>query len=151
MGRSGVTAKYGKKVVEGLGKTKVVASNGMKKVKEGTSLRLQWMKNKGLVFAKEIGIRDLVFESACRPLIFALASPVSELSVLGRLIDDIKLELVGFHSISFLYVRTEANSVAHAITAYVQSLDSEECWLEELPSTFSYMLYKHVAPTGNGS
>ncbi|KAA8542618.1 hypothetical protein F0562_023770 [Nyssa sinensis] len=43
---SGMTAKYGKKVGEGLGKTKVVALNGMKKVKEGSSSGLHWMKAK---------------------------------------------------------------------------------------------------------
>ncbi|KAG2675770.1 hypothetical protein I3843_12G022300 [Carya illinoinensis] len=40
------TAKYKQKVGEGLGKTKVVASNGVKKVKEGTSSGLRWIKEK---------------------------------------------------------------------------------------------------------
>ncbi|XWS60672.1 hypothetical protein CRYUN_Cryun07bG0056000 [Craigia yunnanensis] len=42
----GTTAKYKQKVGEGLGKTKAVASTGMKKVKEGTSLGIQWVKAK---------------------------------------------------------------------------------------------------------
>ncbi|KAL3818655.1 hypothetical protein ACJIZ3_004560 [Penstemon smallii] len=42
----GVAAKYGKKVGEGLGKTKSVASSGVKKVKEGTSVGFQWIKGK---------------------------------------------------------------------------------------------------------
>ncbi|KAH7858526.1 hypothetical protein Vadar_024990 [Vaccinium darrowii] len=36
----------GKKAGKGLGKTKAVASNGMKKVKEGTCLGFGWMKGK---------------------------------------------------------------------------------------------------------
>ncbi|KAA0057896.1 putative CDP-diacylglycerol--glycerol-3-phosphate 3-phosphatidyltransferase [Cucumis melo var. makuwa] len=40
------SAKYKQKVGEGLGKTKAVASNGVKKVKEGTSLGFQWIKDK---------------------------------------------------------------------------------------------------------
>lgn len=39
-------SKYGKKLGEGLGKTKAVASVGVKKVKEGSSLTFQWIKNK---------------------------------------------------------------------------------------------------------
>ena len=42
----GATAKYGKKVGEGLGKTKVVASTGAKKIKEGTTTGFQWIKDK---------------------------------------------------------------------------------------------------------
>lgn len=37
---------YGKKVGEGLGKTKAVASTGFNKMKQGTSLGLKWIKNK---------------------------------------------------------------------------------------------------------
>ncbi|KAF5459848.1 hypothetical protein F2P56_019762, partial [Juglans regia] len=40
------TAKYKQKVGEGLGKTKAVASTGVKKVKEGTSSGLRWIKDK---------------------------------------------------------------------------------------------------------
>lgn len=40
------TAKYKQKVGEGLGKTKAVAATGMKKVKEGTSVGFQWIKDK---------------------------------------------------------------------------------------------------------
>ena len=45
-GRGGVKAKYGKTVGEGLGKTKAVASSGSRKVKEGTSAGVQWIKDK---------------------------------------------------------------------------------------------------------
>lgn len=40
-------AKYGNnKVGEGLAKTKAVASSGVKKVKEGTSTAIHWIKDK---------------------------------------------------------------------------------------------------------
>lgn len=39
-------AKYKQKVGEGFDKTKTLASTGMKKVKEGTSVGLQWIKSK---------------------------------------------------------------------------------------------------------
>ncbi|PIN26410.1 hypothetical protein CDL12_00825 [Handroanthus impetiginosus] len=42
----GAVAKYGKKVGEGLGKTKAAATVGVKKVKQGTSLGFQWIKEK---------------------------------------------------------------------------------------------------------
>ncbi|XP_023516550.1 uncharacterized protein LOC111780400 [Cucurbita pepo subsp. pepo] len=45
-GGGNTTTKYKQKVGEGLGKTKAVASNGVKKVKEGTSLGFQWIKDK---------------------------------------------------------------------------------------------------------
>ncbi|XP_057472589.1 uncharacterized protein LOC130761129 [Actinidia eriantha] len=46
IGDGGVKAKYGNKVGEGLGKTKAVASSGARKVKEGTSVGVQWIKDK---------------------------------------------------------------------------------------------------------
>ncbi|PSR95848.1 hypothetical protein CEY00_Acc21981 [Actinidia chinensis var. chinensis] len=45
-GGGGVKAKYGKKIGEGLGKTKAVASSGVRKVKEGSSAGVQWIKEK---------------------------------------------------------------------------------------------------------
>ncbi|XP_042497259.1 uncharacterized protein LOC122076046 [Macadamia integrifolia] len=44
--KGGNTVKYGKKVGEGLGKTKAVASTGFKKVKEGTTVGFHWIKDK---------------------------------------------------------------------------------------------------------
>lgn len=44
--RGGAKAKYSKKIEDGLGKTKAVASTGMKKVKEGTFVGLHWIKDK---------------------------------------------------------------------------------------------------------
>ncbi|XVE54907.1 hypothetical protein DITRI_Ditri03aG0119700 [Diplodiscus trichospermus] len=42
----GTGAKYKQKVGEGFEKTKAVASTGVKKVKHGTSLGIQWIKDK---------------------------------------------------------------------------------------------------------
>lgn len=39
-------AKYSKKIGDGLGKTKAVASTGVKKVKEGTTVGFHWIKEK---------------------------------------------------------------------------------------------------------
>lgn len=43
---SGMASKYGKIVGDGFGKIKSLASKGAKKVKGGTSLALQWIKQK---------------------------------------------------------------------------------------------------------
>ncbi|PON47600.1 CDP-diacylglycerol-glycerol-3-phosphate 3-phosphatidyltransferase [Parasponia andersonii] len=43
---SGSGGKYKQKVGEGLVKTKAVASSGVKKVKEGTTVGFQWIKDK---------------------------------------------------------------------------------------------------------
>ncbi|KDP31154.1 hypothetical protein JCGZ_11530 [Jatropha curcas] len=45
-GATNSTAKYKQKVGEGLGKTKAVASTGIKKVKEGTITGFHWIKDK---------------------------------------------------------------------------------------------------------
>ncbi|KAK4740487.1 hypothetical protein SAY87_032396 [Trapa incisa] len=43
---SSASSKYKQKAVEGLGKTKTAASQGVKKVKEGTTIGIQWIKTK---------------------------------------------------------------------------------------------------------
>lgn len=43
---AGGKGKYSRKVEAGWGKTKAVASTGMKKVKEGTSVSVHWIKDK---------------------------------------------------------------------------------------------------------
>ncbi|EXC32249.1 hypothetical protein L484_004752 [Morus notabilis] len=45
-GNGGAAVKYKQKVGEGFVKTKAVASTGVKKVKEGTSMGFQWIKDK---------------------------------------------------------------------------------------------------------
>ncbi|GAB4845604.1 5' exonuclease Apollo [Ancistrocladus abbreviatus] len=45
-GGGGGTAKYGKKMEEGLVKTKEVAVTGMKKIKAGASVGFGWVKDK---------------------------------------------------------------------------------------------------------
>lgn len=40
------TAQYKEKMGEGLVKTKTAASHGVKKVKEGTTVGIQWIKHK---------------------------------------------------------------------------------------------------------
>lgn len=44
--KTSTKAKYGKKVEEGFGKTKSVASTGMKKVKTGAHVGFHWIKDK---------------------------------------------------------------------------------------------------------
>ena len=39
-------ATYSKKIGDGLGKTKAIASTGVKKVKEGTAVGLHWIRDK---------------------------------------------------------------------------------------------------------
>ncbi|XP_027333341.1 uncharacterized protein LOC113848147 [Abrus precatorius] len=43
---NGTTAKYKQKLGEGFGKTKAVASTGVKKLKDGTSVGIHWIKTK---------------------------------------------------------------------------------------------------------
>lgn len=43
---SSAAGTYKQKAVEGLGKTKTAASHGVKKVKEGTTMGIQWFKTK---------------------------------------------------------------------------------------------------------
>ncbi|KAK6920762.1 hypothetical protein RJ641_014440 [Dillenia turbinata] len=45
-GSNGVTQKYGKKMGEGLEKTKDLASTGFKKVMAGASVGFHWIKDK---------------------------------------------------------------------------------------------------------
>ncbi|KAK7330444.1 hypothetical protein VNO77_24638 [Canavalia gladiata] len=44
--KNSTTAKYKQKLGDGFGKTKSVASTGMKKLKDGTSNGLHWIKTK---------------------------------------------------------------------------------------------------------
>ncbi|KAJ4712258.1 CDP-diacylglycerol-glycerol-3-phosphate 3-phosphatidyltransferase [Melia azedarach] len=43
---TGTGGKYKQKVGQGFDKTKAAASTGMKKIKEGTSVGFQWIKDK---------------------------------------------------------------------------------------------------------
>ncbi|KAK9276906.1 hypothetical protein L1049_006443 [Liquidambar formosana] len=45
-GDAGAKAKYSKKLGESFGKTKAAASTGAKKVKEGASVGIHWIKDK---------------------------------------------------------------------------------------------------------
>ena len=57
----------------------------------------------------------MIFATDCLSLVQRLKSKAHDRSVVGSVIDDIKMATLGFSSVSFLHVRRQCNVLAHVL------------------------------------
>lgn len=87
-------------------------------------------------FGLEIGITSAVFEGESDTISKDLNNPDQSLSLLERLIEDVKVLTPFFNCISFTHVRRQGNRVAHALIRWVNS-PSLTFWMEDVPPDIS--------------
>ena len=92
-----------------------------------------------VLFARDVGIREVVFEGdlliICKALQGEGVAPSSIQNVL-----DGTLELTtGFRNFSFSHVKRQGNVPAHLLAQYVEKLEDYVVWLEECPSFLEHM------------
>uniref|UniRef100_A0A5B7BLL9 RNase H type-1 domain-containing protein n=1 Tax=Davidia involucrata TaxID=16924 RepID=A0A5B7BLL9_DAVIN len=94
----------------------------------------------GIDFAFDIGIQDLVVEGDCLHLISEISSSHEDFSVVGHIVDEIKMGSVRFNSWACHHVRRSANGVAHELACFALAAPSDLFWMEFLPSRFQAAL-----------
>ncbi|KAF7829689.1 putative ribonuclease H-like domain, reverse transcriptase zinc-binding domain-containing protein [Senna tora] len=94
----------------------------------------------GLEFARGFGCEAVMLEGDACGVIKQLNSQSELISLVGTIVDNIKVVCNEFSSISFGWVPRSANSVANKLAIFGSSILSEEVWLEDHPVFLSDVL-----------
>ncbi|KAK9003211.1 hypothetical protein V6N11_060777 [Hibiscus sabdariffa] len=84
-------------------------------------------------FAKDLGFTKVIIEGDSPTIIKKLNSRKVDRSVVYPVIRDIQALFQDFVSISFCFVRREANVAAHVLAQECRSFSTPHCWMEEAP------------------
>jgi hypothetical protein len=97
---------------------------------------------KAVLFCKEVGFLQVIFEGVVSQVISNINSPPPHFSKAGHLTESVIRELEGFRKATFAHVPRELNEVAHTLAkeAVVHKID--DCWLEEVYECISSLVVR---------
>ena len=99
----------------------------------------------GVVFAKEVGLRDVVFEADSQVLINAVHGTGEVASSVLNIIQGVLRKAQGFRTFDFLHTKRQGNAPAHLLAQQAQKVESLTVWLEECPSQVAHARAKDVS------
>jgi hypothetical protein len=105
----------------------------------------------GMEMAIKQGWTDIVMESTCMQLVYAVENDYEDWSELGQVIEDCKASLQAFKSIEFRHIFIEANGVATRLAHLASSSALDELWLGETPSIIEDVLFQDFCNRTRGS
>lgn len=73
---------------------------------------------RGMEFARDNGVRDLLVESDAQIVIYVLLYPRQDLSYVGTIVRDIRDLVADFDRVTFAWIRRAGNYVAHLLVFY---------------------------------
>ena len=98
----------------------------------------------GIIFAKEVGIRDLVLEGSL--IVIQVLKQVSNApSTVSSLIYGMLAECNEFRKVSFSHVKSQGNKPAQLLAKQALGLDDFSAWIEECPCFLEQALVHNVS------
>lgn len=89
---------------------------------------------RGLCFARNMGSTRVIKEGDIRELFLALKEPGPCFASYGTLVEDIRMESVGFSELSFNCIPPSCNSAALSPAKEALSCDLNQVWFGECPA-----------------
>ena len=89
---------------------------------------------RALVFAREIGVDNIILEGDSSTVIKALQGEDRSLSACGLLIEDVKLLSRSFSKWLYSHIRRESNKLAYCLARFLVSISDFEVLMEFVPS-----------------
>ena len=99
---------------------------------------------KALMFTHELGFQRVILEGDALGLIQALKPQEQNLSLLGSLVEDVKVYLNHFQRVLYSHVKRNNNSVAHNPAKHAIRIPNFQVWMEDVPSHIVSFLYSDV-------
>lgn len=87
------------------------------------------------IFAKNLGLVNIIFEGDTKQIIKAINSEQPCMSSYGPLVDGAVSGLGGLENSPFSHVKREANCAAHGLAKLALNFVTEITWADSLPST----------------
>lgn len=91
---------------------------------------------RALVFAREIGVDNIILEGDSSAVFKAFQGKDQSLSACGLLIDDVKLLSRSFFELLCFHTRREGNKLAHSLAPHAIKVFSFDIWMKFVPPTF---------------
>ena len=96
---------------------------------------------KALEFAMDIGFSDIVIEGDCVQVINAIKASKANLSLLGHVVEDIQVLILGLRWAEVRWVKRSANLVTHNLARYAKNISNDVIWLQDSPTSALDSLY----------
>ena len=98
----------------------------------------------GVLFAWDIGVRDVVLKSDSKIVVDALIGTSEALVAIDNIVGGIKAKLQDFRCVEISHVKQDDNRPAHLLAQYAKYLDSYQTWTEENPNMVRSALAHYV-------
>ena len=89
---------------------------------------------KALVWARDMGFSCILVEGDALGLMNKLTTTDHDFSLVGPYVEEAKRAAASFASCRFTHTRRLFNQTAHLLAKFGLGLDTEMCWMEELPT-----------------
>ena len=85
----------------------------------------------GVLFAWDVGVREVVFESNSKIIIAALQEVGKPLTTISNIIEGIRQKLQDFRRVQVNHVKREGNRLAHNLAQHANDVFDYVTWIEE--------------------
>ena len=92
----------------------------------------------GVNFAKEVGLRDVVFKGDSQLIINAVHSFGEAAASVQNIIHGVLRNAQCFRTFDFLHIKRQGNAPAHLLAQHAQYVENVIVWLEECPSLVAH-------------
>ena len=92
----------------------------------------------GVNFAKEVGLRDVVFKCDSQLIINAVHSFGEAAASVQNIIHGVLRNAQCFRTFDFLHIKRQGNALAHLLAQHAKYVENVIVWLEECPSLVAH-------------
>ena len=92
------------------------------------------------VFAWDIGVRDVIFESDSMLVCHAMENPMDVPVSISTVVLGFCSRLPTFSTFQSSHVRRQENKPTHILVAFAKNIDSFVTWMEECPPFFASLV-----------
>ena len=85
------------------------------------------------IFAWDIGVRDVIFESDSMLVFHAMENPIDVPVSISTVVLGFSSRLLAFCTFQSSHVRRQGNRPAHILAVFAKNIDSFVTWMEECP------------------
>ena len=102
----------------------------------------------GVIFAWELGLREIILEGDSQVVIQAISDPSLAPTSVQRLIVGVKSGLASFSSSKVVFTHRECNNAAHLLARHARQISDCTIWVEDTPPMIISQILSDVSGLG---
>lgn len=104
----------------------------------------------GIIFARDLGLGEIIVEGDASIVISALVNPEHSPSSIQKIVEGARTKLKAFKQWKTNHVRRHCNFVAHLIARHACNIDDCVIWVEDTPPMIADQICIYVVSMGLG-